>query len=58
MANDDSIVKFSEADVKSLTKEQENVNKKKKTSYDLILFKEVLLVGLTFWRIKSVVTLN
>ena len=51
-------MKFSEADVKSFAEEQGNANAKKKTSYDLRLFKEFLFVKLTFWRIKSVLTLN
>ena len=35
-------VKFSETDVKSFSEEQENVNTKRKTSYDLKLFNDVL----------------
>ena len=41
MAND-RFVKLSEADIKSLSEEQENVKTKKKTLYDLELFKEFL----------------
>ena len=35
-------MKLSEADIKSLLKEQENVNTKKKTLFDLKLFNEFL----------------
>ena len=38
----DRFVKLSEADIKSFSEEQENVNTKKKTLYDLKLFKEFL----------------
>ena len=38
----DRFVKLSEADIKSLSEEQENVKTKKKTLYDLKLFKEFL----------------
>ena len=40
----DRCVKLSEADIKSFSEEQENVNTKKKTLYDLkiILFNEFL----------------
>ena len=38
----DRFVKFSEADVKSLSEKQENANTKNKTSYNLKLFKEFL----------------
>ena len=38
----DRFVKLSEADIKSFSKEQENVNTKKKTLSDLKLFKEFL----------------
>ena len=38
----DSFVKLSEADIKSFSEEQENVNTEKKTLYDLKLFKEFL----------------
>ena len=38
----DRFVKLSEADVKSLSEEQENVKTKKRTLYDLKLFKEFL----------------
>ena len=38
----DRFVKLSGADIKSFSEEQENVNTKKKTLYDLKLFKEFL----------------
>ena len=38
----DRFVKLSEADIKSFSEEQENVNTEKKTLYDLKLFKEFL----------------
>ena len=38
----DRFVKLSEDDIKSLSEEQENVKTKKKTFYDLKLFKEFL----------------
>ena len=38
----DRFVKLSEADVKSFSEEQENVKTKKRTLYDLKLFKEFL----------------
>ena len=38
----DSFVNFTEADIKSFTEKQEIVNTKKKPSYDLKLFMELL----------------
>ena len=38
----DRFVKLSEADIKSLSEEQENVKTKKRTLYDLKIFKEFL----------------
>ena len=38
----DRFVKLSEADIKSLSEEQENVKTKKKTLHDLKLFKDFL----------------
>ena len=38
----DRFVKLSEADIKSLSEEQENVKTKKRTLYDSKLFKEFL----------------
>ena len=50
----DRFVKFSENEIQSFSEEQENTNTKKKTSYDVKLFKEFSLK----WRLKKFLPKN
>ena len=54
----DRFVKFSEADVKSLSEKQENANTKNKTSYNLKLFKEFLASKEEMQKLKKFLPLS